>query len=1126
MHRRTISRSRGPTFQALSIGVSALALMGGAQTALAQTSSEPTQQPRSNEAPPAGQGDDQSNETFSGATGVRDATDPPIPGTAGGTSGTAGNTPESQDAAPDTARDEIVVTGIRQSLANAQSIKRNADTVVDAITAEDIGALPDRSVNEALQRVPGVAISRFAAPNDSQHYSVQGSGVLIRGLSYVRGEFNGRDTFAVGGGREIGFNDVPTELVGSIEVFKNLTADLIEGGISGSVNINTRKPFDSNKDLLFLSVGMGLGDLEQRGAPQGVAVASKTFDLSSGARIGALASVTYSNIKSRADSVFTASFLPRFNDDRNGNGVQDAGEGRTINAGTPFQSILFDTFPVPTGFDRVYAPLGAGSRTQSFDRERFGISGALQFESADRSFLVTAQFLRTESVEDWIERTLEPNVYYGDVTTVFPAAGSTFTYDDDGIFTSGILARRTGAVQGNRPNGGGFGVLPQFAPDGIFTTQSNRHFYSKSTTQDQALNVKWSPTDRLHFNLDGQYVTSKLKGIDDILDTATFSQTSIDLRGDFPQIETITPGFNSSTYFSDPNSLFFRNAFNNRAINDGEEYALRADVEYEFDDTSFLRAARAGVRYADRDQTVRSNDYNNWGFLSEVWAGNGPISYAQIPAEQSQVFGFDNFFRGSANQPPATRFVNPEIVQNHEAFTELLRTVARLGGGSYTPIEDRTNPNGGDLIKGYFLPNEVYKNTEQTKAAYVRLDFGSDTLFGSDLKLSGNVGLRYVNTKNTSLGSITFPLQSTVLPPDSATPPRYTDLAGFCALPRQPGSQIPSICTLTPGQQQAVLAFANGATTPNNGQQKFDHWLPSLNMKLDLTPKLLMRFAASRAISRPNFGDLRNYVGLNPSGGNTTGVFGFQASARNPFLRPVEADQFDLTAEWYFAKVGSLTGALFYKNLSNIIVENAGFNREFTNNGQTFGVPINGPANVEGEADIKGFELSYQQTYDFLPGALRGLGVQATYTFIDAGNIPNPVPANAPADGSRPPLDVTGLYDNLPLQGLSKHNFNLSAFYDLGGIYTRLAYSWRSKFLLTNRDCCFPFLPVYSLNYGQLDGSAFLTVNENFKIGIEVQNILDSVNRTTFVLNGDGLEAPRSFFKSDRQFTLTTRLTF
>src|SRR3546814_9200450 len=110
------------------------------------------------------------------------------------------------------------VTGIRESLANAQEIKRNSDTIVDAITASDIGALPDRSVTEALQRVPGVAINRFAGSNDPDHFSVEGSGVVVRGLSFVRSEFNGRDPFSTGVyGQAINFSDVPSELLGSVE---------------------------------------------------------------------------------------------------------------------------------------------------------------------------------------------------------------------------------------------------------------------------------------------------------------------------------------------------------------------------------------------------------------------------------------------------------------------------------------------------------------------------------------------------------------------------------------------------------------------------------------------------------------------------------------------------------------------------------------------------------------------------------------------------------------------------------------------------------------------------------------------------------------------------------------------
>ncbi|RYG75162.1 MAG: TonB-dependent receptor, partial [Alphaproteobacteria bacterium] len=100
-----------------------------------------------------------------------------------------------QTADPDAQQvEDIVVTGIRASLRGAQQIKQRSDVFVDAITSEDIGALPDRSVTEALQRVPGVSINRFSGANDPDHFSVEGSGVVIRGLNYVRSELNGRDT--------------------------------------------------------------------------------------------------------------------------------------------------------------------------------------------------------------------------------------------------------------------------------------------------------------------------------------------------------------------------------------------------------------------------------------------------------------------------------------------------------------------------------------------------------------------------------------------------------------------------------------------------------------------------------------------------------------------------------------------------------------------------------------------------------------------------------------------------------------------------------------------------------------------------------------------------------------------
>src|SRR5688572_24599925 len=149
--------------------------------------------------------------------------------------------------------EEVVVTGMRQNLQNAQDLKRNADTVVDSITATDIGSLPDRSVLEAMQRLPGVSIERFQAASDPDHFSAEGSGAVIRGMSATRSEFNGRDSFTANSGRGLSFQDVPPELMSGVDVYKNQSADMVEGGIGGTVSLRTRKPFDSSDRILAFS---------------------------------------------------------------------------------------------------------------------------------------------------------------------------------------------------------------------------------------------------------------------------------------------------------------------------------------------------------------------------------------------------------------------------------------------------------------------------------------------------------------------------------------------------------------------------------------------------------------------------------------------------------------------------------------------------------------------------------------------------------------------------------------------------------------------------------------------------------------------------------------------------------
>ncbi|WP_395396054.1 TonB-dependent receptor (plasmid) [Novosphingobium sp. BL-8A] len=140
------------------------------------------------------------------------------------------------DAAPGS---DIVVTGFRASLTSAREIKRNSSSIVDAVAAEDIGQLPDNSATEALARLPGVQIFRNRG---------EGQSITIRGISSVVTMINGQEAYT-GSSRRTLLNSYPAGIIRSMEVYKALTPDVIEGGIGGAVDVQLRQPLDFKKGL-------------------------------------------------------------------------------------------------------------------------------------------------------------------------------------------------------------------------------------------------------------------------------------------------------------------------------------------------------------------------------------------------------------------------------------------------------------------------------------------------------------------------------------------------------------------------------------------------------------------------------------------------------------------------------------------------------------------------------------------------------------------------------------------------------------------------------------------------------------------------------------------------------------
>lgn len=141
-------------------------------------------------------------------------------------------------------QDAIVVTGIRKSLEQAADIKRNAVQVVDSIVAQDIGKFPDPTTAAALQRVPGVQVS-VTRENEL-------GGVRIRGLNDVLTTVNGREVITTND-RSFDLQDVPAEALARVDVVKSQTADLIEGGVAGNIDLKLNKPFTFRKPTVVLS---------------------------------------------------------------------------------------------------------------------------------------------------------------------------------------------------------------------------------------------------------------------------------------------------------------------------------------------------------------------------------------------------------------------------------------------------------------------------------------------------------------------------------------------------------------------------------------------------------------------------------------------------------------------------------------------------------------------------------------------------------------------------------------------------------------------------------------------------------------------------------------------------------
>jgi TonB-dependent receptor len=295
------------------------------------------------------------------------------------------------------------------------------------------------------------------------------------------------------------------------------------------------------------------------------------------------------------------------------------------------------------------------------------------------------------------------------------------------------------------------------------------------------------------------------------------------------------------------------------------------------------------------------------------------------------------------------------------------------------------------------------------------------------------------------------------------------------------------------GTQQVSKGVLSSGTDPIPAEwrRSYGDWLPSANLRIALTPDLLLRLAASRAVNRPNVVDNAPRITL----ARDTPT----ANGGNPDLAPFLATQLDASLEWYFPSGGALTGAVFDRRLDNYITAQNTFIQVPGRGEILLSTNVNG-----GDARIQGVELAYSRTFKALPAPLDGLGVQGSLTLVR----------------SRATYFAGDRVIRNALLGLSRTNYSLLAFYERGRASVRLGYNWRSPYLTTIGSSI--TAPATTAAFGSLDGAASWRIDRRTTTSFEGVNLADA---RRFVY-GASREQPMEIHHWGRYLSMRLRWAF
>lgn len=482
--------------------------------------------------------------------------------------------PAEEEPAADTG--SIIVTGFRASLQSAIAQKRSAEQVVESLSAEDIGKLPDASIAESIARLPGLT---------SQRVSGRSNSIAIRGFApdFSTTLLNGREQTSTGDNRAVEYDQYPSEVVSSVNVYKTPMASLVGQGLSGTVDMRTIRPLDAGKRIVTVGARGSYTDLGKLNAG--------SDDL--GYRANAMYVDQFAN-----DTIGIALGASYINE--------------------PYQIQEFNSWgyaDTPEG-DKVIG--GSKSYVTSTKLKRLGLNGTLQWQPTP-NLTTTLDAFYSNFKDDQIKRGIELPLYW-DPDTVTLAPGATV---EDGMVTAGTFNGVKGVVRND-----------------VFQRHAKLYSFGWNTKWEgddgwnAFVDVSYSKTDRNELNVESTAGTGRnTVGATDAIGFSSGRKGTTFTHGldygDYGLIQLTSPQGWGGTQIAPDGTAILNGQdgyYNDRKIKD-ELWQFRAEVEHEFEDGP-LHSLQAGWNYTNRSKSLVPEEY----FLG-LAANTDGLTSLVLPAE-------------------------------------------------------------------------------------------------------------------------------------------------------------------------------------------------------------------------------------------------------------------------------------------------------------------------------------------------------------------------------------------------------------------------------------------------------------------------------------------------------------